>query len=401
MPRSKPKPPHSAIPYIDTVEKLAPVARHLKAQSLIAFDTEFLWERTYSPRLGLIQVADSESAWVVDPLAIPAERMRPLVDVLVSPDTLKVAHAVDQDQICLHRNYGIVAEPVMDTAVAAALTGMGEQIGLSNLLSKLLRIGLNKGYSRTNWLKRPLPAEMLKYAADDVAHLCKAARLLLEKLRGLNREDWALELSAKSGDFARAQYEPDSLARKLAEGRRLDTVTYRVLRELIAWREREAGHLDIPRRWLAEDKVLVKLATARPATAEQLADFRGLGVSNKPRSAARVLKAIKAGLNSPSDGYTRPKRLRSPTPKESAAAVVLRCFLNALAAENHIPARLLVDNGEMVELLRGKFDNVAALRESGILEQRVVDLIGDDLVAILNGQRGLRIVDGVATQFNG
>lgn len=401
MPRSNPKSPDSAIPYIDTVDKLAPVAQHLKSQPLIAFDTEFLWERTYSPRLGLIQLADSESVWVVDPVAISAEGMQPLLEVLVSSDTLKVAHAVDQDQICLHRSYGIVAEPVMDTAVAAALTGMGEQIGLSTLLSKVLRIGLNKGYSRTNWLKRPLPAAMLKYAADDVAHLCKAARLLVEKLRRLDREEWALELSAKAGDFAKAHYEPDSLARKLAEGRRLDTSSYGVLRELIAWREQEAGFLDIPRRWLAEDKVLVKLATARPVTAGQLADFRGLGVSNRPRSAARVLKAIKAGLKSPADGYTRPTRQKSPTPKESAAVVVLRCFLNALAAENQIPVRLLVDNGEMVELLRGQFTSVDGLQKSGILEPRVVDLIGEDLVAILNGRRGLRIVNGVATQVDG
>ena len=400
MSRSKTKPPDRAIPYIDTADKLAPVARRLKAQSLVAFDTEFLWERTYSPRLGLIQVADSESAWVVDPLAISAEQMRPLLDVLVSSDTLKIAHAVDQDQICLHRNYGVVAEPVMDTSVAAALTGMGEQIGLSNLLSKLLRVGLNKGYSRTNWLKRPLPTAMLRYAADDVVHLCKAAGLLIERLRELGREDWALELSAKAGEFAKAHYEPDSLARKLAEGRRLDSSAYSVLRELISWREQEADFLDIPRRWLAEDKVLVKLATARPVTAEQLADFRGLGVSNRPKSAARVLRAIKAGLKAPPDGYKRPTRHKSPTPRESAAVVVLRCFLNALAAEHQIPVRLLVDNGEMVELLRGRFKDVSGLRKSEILDPRVVDLIGDDLVAILSGRRGLRIVDGIATQVD-
>ncbi len=368
---------------------------------MIAFDTEFLWERTYSPRLGLIQVADGDSTWLVDPLAFSAQEMQPLLDVLVSPDTLKVAHAVDQDQICLHRAYGVVAEPVLDTSVAAALTGMGEQIGLSSLLSKLLHVNIDKGYSRTNWLKRPLPTQMLAYAAEDVAHLGKAANLLLERLRKLNREDWALELSAKAGDFAKAHFEPHSLARKLAEGRRLDANTYSVLRELIAWREQEANRKDLPRRWLAEDKILVKLATARPATAEQLADFRGLGISNRPKSSARVLQAIKTGLKSPPDGYKRPERQRSPTPRESAALVVLKCFLNALAADHKIPARLLVDNGEMVELLRGQFEDLDSLRDSEILEQRVVALIGEDLVAILNGRRGLRLVNGVATQLEG
>lgn len=398
MPRSKPKPRRSEVSVVASGKKLVPVAKHLATQPLIAFDTEFLWERTHSPRLGLIQIADLNRVWLIDPLAIPARQMRPLVDVLVSPDVLKVAHAVDQDQICLHRYYGAVAKPVLDTAVAAALTGMGEQIGLAALLKKLLRINVDKGYTRTNWLKRPLPSEMAGYAADDVAHLCTAANKLLKRLGKLDRVDWAMELSAKVGDMAIGQTEPTVVAQRLAKNRRLEEGTYKVLRELVAWREKEAKHLDRPRRWIADDKLLVKLAMARPKSIEKLADFRGLGISKRPKSLAKVLRAINAGKKAPSDGYKRPKRHVSPTQQESAAVVVLRCFLNALAAHNRIPARLLVANGEMVSLLRGKFRSVETLRKSKILDERAVDLIGEDLVAILNGHRVLRIVDGKAKQ---
>ncbi len=394
------KPPQEASPYIDNPEDLAVLARNLSKEPLIAFDTEFLWERTYSPRLGLIQLADTESTWIVDPLAIDAKDMAPLVDVLASPNTLKVAHAVDQDQICLLRSYGRVAEPVLDTAVAAALIGMGDQIGLSTLLSKLLGIEIQKGYSRTNWLKRPLPETMMKYAAEDVAHLPRAARLLRKRLRKLGREEWAMELSASAGQAASKQMDPGSVARKLAEGRRLDATSYSVLKELLAWREREASRLDIPRRWLAEDKVLVKLAIARPRQASQLADFRGLGISNRPRSGERILRAVHAGLSSQPDGYERPERPRSATPQEAAAQVVLRCFLNSLAADNRIPAKLLADDTKMLALLRGQFEDMAALRESGVLEARVVDLVGKELLAILNGRRGLCLQNGAATQID-
>ena len=229
---------------------------------MIAFDTEFLWERTYSPRLGLIQVADSERSWLIDPLALSREEMAPLVDVLVSPDVLKIAHAIDQDQICLYEHYGVTAEPVLDTAVAAALTGMGEQVGLSTLLYKLLHVNINKGHTRTNWLKRPLPEEMRIYAAGDVEHLTRAAETLMKLLAASGRQDWALQLSAKAGELAKAHFEPLALTHKLANGRRLDQETFGVLRELLAWRESEARRLDIPRRWLAEDKTLIKLATA-------------------------------------------------------------------------------------------------------------------------------------------
>ena len=123
-------------------------------------------EKTFYPRLALIQAADRECAWVIDPLAFSREEMQPLLDVFASPDTLKAAHAVEQDQECLYRAYGMTAEPVLDTAVAAALTGRrGDQIGLSALLHKLLAVRLTKGHTRANWMKRPLPEAMIEYAA--------------------------------------------------------------------------------------------------------------------------------------------------------------------------------------------------------------------------------------------
>ncbi len=398
MPQPKTNSSAGSIPYIDSPEQLNSLARRLEGQRLIAFDTEFLWERTYSPNLGLIQVADPEDSWIIDPLRLSPRELKPLLDVFVSPDTLKVAHAVDQDQICLHRTYGVIAEPVLDTAAAAALLGMGEQIGLSTLLYKLLRVDIEKGYSRTNWLKRPLPAAMLQYAVEDVSHLPRAADILSERLGDLGRTDWALELSARGGEFAVAHFNPDAVARKIVDGRRLDVTTFGVVRELIAWREREAERADIPRKWVAEDKVLVKLASARPSTVEQLADFRGLGGIKSQRGAERVIHAIQKGLASKPDDYQVAGRKPQPTQTESAALVVLRCFLNTLAASHDLPVRMLVDNDSMLDLLRGKFEDAESLEASGLIEPRAVELIGEDLIAILNGRRGLRIVDGTAVQ---
>lgn len=387
-----------AIPYVDTPDQVRSLAERLQGQRLIAFDTEFLWERTYSPHLGLIQVADFEHTWLIDPVRLSARDLRPLLDVFVAPETLKVAHAVDQDQICLNMAYGVVAEPVLDTSAAAALIGMGEQVGLSKLLHNLLRIDIAKGYSRTNWLKRPLSEAMLRYAAEDVAHLPRAADVLSERLGDLGRTDWALELSARGGHFAKAHFDADALARKLADGRRLGPTTFSVLRELIAWRESTAQRSDVPRKWISEDKILVKLATARPTTREQLADFRGLGGIKNSDGVKRILGAIRKGIDQPADDYEPAKRKPTTTATEAAALVVLKCFLNTLAADNQIPVRLLVDSDRMVELLRGEFKNVETLRRSAILDPRAVDLVGEDLVAILNGRRGLRIVNGAPVQ---
>ncbi len=381
---------------IETRGQLADLAKRLADQPAIAFDTEFLWERTYSPALGLIQVADTSGSWAVDPLELSSRSMRPLLDIFVSPGTLKIAHAVDQDQICLHRTYGIIAEPVLDTSTAAALLGIGDQVGLSKLLRKLLGVRIGKGYSRTNWLKRPIPEAMLKYALEDVSHLPQAATVLREKLDKLGRMDWALELSARSGGQAKAQFDPKVLARKIAGNRRLDRPTFGVLRELVAWREERAEASDIPRKWIAEDRILVKLATARPATASALRDFRGLGGTKSDAGRKKLLFAIQRGLRSQSEDYTVATPKRQVTQQESATLAVLRCFLGAMAATNSIPLRLLIDSDRMVELIRGQFADIESLRASGVLKERAVDLIGEDLVAILSGRKSLSIRDGRA-----
>ncbi len=397
MSRTKKNSPGAAA-YVDKPDQVEALAQRLHGQRLIAFDTEFLWERTYAPHLGLIQVADFEQTWLIDPICLSPKQMRPLLDVFVAPETLKVGHAIDQDQICLHMAYGIIAEPVLDTAAAAALTGMGDQVGLSKLLHQLLRVEIAKGYSRTNWLKRPLSESMLSYAAEDVAHLPQAADVLSERLGDLGRTDWVLELSARGGKFAKAHFDADALARKLAAGRRLDATTFSVLRELIAWRESTARHSDVPRKWISEDKILVKLASARPTTAAQLADFRGLGGIKNSRGVKRLLDAIRKGIDTPVDDYAVAKRSPTATQAEAATLVVLKCFLNTLAADNDIPVRLLVDSDQMIGLLRKPLESVEALRAAGILDPRAVDLVGEDLVAILNGRRGLRIVNGAAVQ---
>lgn len=363
----------------------------------MAFDTEFLWERTFYPKLGLIQVADEEQAWLIDPVALAKDAMQPLLDVLSSKHMLKVAHAIDQDQMCLHCTYGIVAEPVLDTSIAGALIGLGDQISLAKMLSRVVHVKLTKGYGRTNWLKRPLSKQMKVYAAEDVRHLAKAGRILVERLRAKEREDWALELSSRQGEQAKAYFEPDKLTARIAGGRRLDASTYGALRELVAWREREASRRNLPRRWLADDNLLIRLATTRPSSEKQLADFRGLNAPGKASSRGRLLQAIRHGVKAPPAGYEKPSGRRGPTPKESAALVVLRCFMNALAADNALPVRLLADRHQMVKLLRGEFASVADLQAAEILDARAVDLVGQDLVEILNGRRGLRLVNGRAT----
>jgi ribonuclease D len=389
--------PHENL--IQTSKGVAKLAEDLAGQPVIAFDTEFLRERTFFPQLGLIQIADRNHAWLVDPLSLSKRDLQPLLDVLTNPKVLKVAHAVEQDQECLYNGYGVVAAPVLDTAVAAALTGYGDQVGLSNLLRKLLNVRLAKGHTRTDWLKRPLPASMAAYALADVDRLVEAAEKLLADLEARGRRDWALKLSEELGSPARYNPDPDEMARQMALSRRLDAQEYTVLRELVLWREERVRKANVPRRWLAEDQVLVKLASAQPGTPEELSNFRGLGSRMRDFGADGLLKAIRRGAAAPAEKRVAPPRRLEPDSEETPALAVLKCFVGLLAGEHQVPVRYLVDSEAYVRLLRGRFKSTAELRKSGLLSPHALEWLGEEIVAFLNGKRGLKVAGGTAVRY--
>ncbi len=384
---------------INDAGQVADLAAHLARQPLIAFDTEFIRERTFFAELGLLQLADRRQVWLLDPLAFNTAQLQPLLDVLTSPDVVKVAHAVEQDQECLYHAYGIVASPVLDTAIAAALTGQGDQIGLSSLLQKLLRIRLPKGHTRTNWLKRPLPSAMAEYARADVEHLVEAAEMLLADLDRRGRRGWAFDLSAELSDPARYLPNPEATAKRLASTKRLDAVEYAVLRELVRWREDQVRQTNVPRSWLADDQVLVRLACARPKTEEDLSHFRGLGARARKLDRAGLLAAIQEGIKSPTLDSPRPPRRREPEAREGPALAVLKCFVGLLAQEHEVPVRFLIESDAWLGLLRGRFATVAELHQSGLLRTGALHLFGEETLAVLHGRRALRLVNGRAERF--
>ena len=383
---------------VSTRAEVAKLADRLARCPIIALDTEFLREKTFYPKLGLIQVADREHAWLLDPLALSKKDIGPLLKVWSDPNVLKVMHSAEQDQECLYHDYGMVATPLLDTSIAAALAGHGDQIGLGPLLSKLLGVKVPKHYTRADWLKRPLAKVLAEYALEDVRFLVEAAETLLAELENRERKNWAMKLSAQWADPARFEPNPDEAARKLATGRGMGAETYSVLRELVRWREERVRSADLPRRWVAEDGVLLKLASARPTKVDELAHFRGLGKNTRQSEA--ILEAIKRGMAVPAEERPKPPPRRESAEADEAPSVsVLKCFLNVMARGREVPARYLVDPDDVVKLLRGRFQNVKQLRDSGLLKIGAEDPVAEELLKVLQGRRALRLVKGRVERY--
>jgi ribonuclease D len=395
---------------ISTPEGIVDLASALKNQPIIAFDTEFIRESTFFPIVEIIQVATEEESWLVDAQAFkkgfkpgpqggynPA--FKPLADIFEDKSILKILHAAQGDQECLFTSFGIVASPSLDTAVAASLCGLGDGIGLSKLLKTVLEVEIKKGHARTNWSVRPLPEQLTEYAHADVIHLVRLGKRLMEKLEELGRREWSLELSAKWED--KSLYEPDveGTARKLARNGRLDKKGFGALIELIKWREDRVRVLNLPRRWVADDAVLVDLAHVKPKDRAHLESFRGLNKGEVKNSGEAILAAIKRGAEDAAKlAQQIPRQPGSsrheiPTNEENQVLDLLRCYVGILADKHRIAAKHLTNTAALLPLLRGTVKTPEDLVESGALTREAASLVGDELIAFVRGKRALS-VDG-------
>jgi ribonuclease D len=288
--------------------------------------------------------------------------------------------------------YDILSSPVVDTAVGASLCGLGDNIGLGNLIRSVLGIELPKGYARTNWSKRPLPKPVLEYALLDVKHLIEVAGILFERLDKNGRRDWALDLSAKFGDRNLYEVPPEDIARRLAQSGKFHVRDYAVLFELVKWREDRVRELNVPRRWLAEDGVLIDLAKIKPTTVDQLQGFRGLsrGEAKLPQ-AKKILSAIEAGSKSkdeiPKD--LKERKTLQPSSEESLGIDLLRVLLSLLSDQYSIASKHIVPPQSLLPLIRLHPETVEALQASGLVSQQLGDQGMQKLFSFLRGEAAL------------
>ncbi|MBI4925056.1 MAG: HRDC domain-containing protein [Bdellovibrio sp.] len=367
----------------------------LKQETIIGFDTEFVKETSFFPRLEIIQVATEKQSWVVD-AHMGSENLDPLLQVFKDKNILKVGHAIQGDQECFYTAHGFFVSPCLDTSIASALCGYGDSVGLSFLLKEELGVQIKKGHARSHWGVRPLPKPLLEYAHADVIHLVYLCKKLLEKLEKLNRKAWALELSAQYEDPLLYVPDPIFLAEKLASGRKLDVESFAALVALMKWREARVRELNIPRRWLADDGVLLDLAMVRPKDVQHLKNFRGISKGEMQKSGKTILETIHNALV----GAVTPHKFevkKTPTAKEQQVINLLTCYAAVCAKKHQIALKYLIKSSQYLQLIRSNAKNPHdwpyAWVEEKILTQKACELIGEELWSFLKGEIALCIKD--------
>ena len=340
--------------WIDRPAELEAAAARWLAAPEIALDTEFVFERTFRARLGLIQVGAGGEIALVDAVALAD--LAPLRAVLEAPGARKLLHAGAGDVEALRRAAGAAPRPLLDTQIAAAFAGLGPALSYAALVETLTGVVLAKHETRTDWLRRPLAPEQLRYAAEDVEHLPAVAAELGRRLSALGRLEWALEDSAA---MAAGDSEPggeESLLRRLRGLDRLPPGPRRLARALALWREREAERLDLARPFLMRDETLVALARRPGVTAAELPKLPGYDRRRHAQHAALWLEALAAAAVAGEEGEGSveplPDRPRVSLERLKSVGHALAETVAHRAAELGLPPELLLSRRQRDRLLR-------------------------------------------------
>jgi ribonuclease D len=367
--------------FVERQEAFDDLLPELAAGGQLAVDTEAASFHRYSDRVYLLQLSSRERTLVVDPLAVTD--LARFGAVLADPDVEVVFHDADYDLRLLEREFGIRATKLFDTRVAAQLLDE-PGIGLAALLEKYQGVTLDKRFQRADWSRRPLPEDMLRYAATDTKHLLALRDLLAERLESAGRTAWAAEEFALLEDVRWGPAEDEEPAwLRLKGAKALKPRELAILRELHAWRDDQAKRLDRAAFRVLNNEPMLAMARAMPTDLEALTGIPGIGSETISRRGPQLLAAIERGRAVPDSRLPRLERAprRAPDPILEARVERLKALRNRLAQKLALQPGVLCPNGTLEAIARANpqtLDELAAVPELRHWQRRE---IGRELLA--------------------
>ncbi len=370
--------------YIDNDATLAEFCARLGEASFCAIDTEFIRESTYYAELALIQVGCDGHFGCIDPLAI--EDFTPFVELLAKPELLKVFHSCTQDLEILYQKFGAVPTPVFDTQLAASVLGYNHQISYADLVQQICGVTLEKKYTRANWMRRPLTADELDYAMDDVRYLLKIYEQMKEQLQSNRRANWMDRDLRAMTDPAKYEVDLSQLWKRLKGVQKLKGERLQIASDLCRWREGLAQQQNRPRRWVAKDDALIQLARQKPASMDDLKSIPELPEKTVRRHGSELLAIIAGAARVDPAEWPQADKIANLNKLQLALGDCLMALCRVIAEENDIALATLA--------LRKDIDNLILNPKSSRLTQGWrFTMAGEKLLEFIHGQSILSVVD--------
>src|SRR5450432_1619381 len=339
--------PRGAGELINTDSVLREFLDHIREQKSFAYDSEFIGELSYHPRLCVIQAATTQRIGLIDPIA--QIDLAPFWELLCDEQIEKIVHAGEQDIEPVHRLTGSPAKNIFDTQIAAGFVALAYPIGLSKLVLELLGVKIGKGLTFSHWDQRPLSAQQLKYAADDVRYLPAVRAELVNRLKARGHCAWAKEECDSLCDPDRYGFHPERYFLRVRGAGALSPASLSVLRELTIWRDAAARAHDLPARSLLKDDILVDMARSPIKSVDRLSRVKGLPRPLEAEHGTAIVEATLRALAIPSNERPVAKSIDA-TPTERFGAESLYAVAAALCAAQSIDPALVTSRQEVSEL---------------------------------------------------
>lgn len=378
---------------LQTSQDIADFCNKLSGEEFITIDTEFLREKTYYPKLCLVQLSGPDKdARAIDPLMDDID-LSPLFELLANEKVLKVFHSGRQDLEIFYNLTGKVVEPIFDTQVAAMVCGFGDSISYEKLVNNITESKVDKSSQFTDWSARPLTDKQLNYALGDVTHLCDIYLHLKDVLDKRGRTKWVMQEDKILSDPATYENDPHK-AWERVKIRSPKAKNLAILRELAALREKQAQKRNIPKSWVFRDEVLASIAVQAPTNKKQLAKIR-----NMPKDVAdgrmgdKLLAAVETAINSPQNEWPQPTQRKPIPPHVMAIIDILKMLLKLTSTEHEVASKLIANANDLEAIAMDDDADVPALK--GWRKE----IFGDDALAIKHGKLAIGLKDGQITKF--
>ena len=332
---------------ITTTKELKAFCKELEDESFITVDTEFLRDKTYFPKLCLIQVAGKNTSYAIDNLAEGID-LQPLYDLLTNSSVLKVFHSARQDIEIIYNLTGKVPSPLFDSQVAAMVCGFAEAASYEAFVRKLASVSLDKSSRFTDWSNRPLTQKQLDYALSDVIHLRTVYKALQEKLEENGRTHWLAEEMETLTNPENYEIRPEDAWKKLRirSGQSLKFV--KRVQELAKWREEIAQKKDLPRNHVVKEQTLLEIAASAPKTVKSLKNIRGLGRMGDNSSMVKDILQVIEEVATASNEDLEQCRVKKKAPSKSGALVeLLKVLLKMKSDEHNVAVKLIASTDDL------------------------------------------------------
>jgi ribonuclease D len=353
---------------LESAAQLEDAGKTWSRSTVLGIDTEFVRERTYRAELGLVQISDGQTAWLLDPLALAS--YGPLRSMFENPGILKLLHSGSEDLEVLLSSVGAIPEPLIDTQIACAMQGQSLQLAYHNALKWLFDVDIDKDQTRSNWCKRPLTERQLHYAAMDVVLLPEMILKLRQMLEQSGRWSWLEEDVARMQRTALTEIDPDLVYMRFSGIGRMDQHTLQVLKYLTRWREGMADEKNRARGFVISDSAMLQLARVKPSTVKELDTISEIHPVALANYAETLVHLIAEAVRDPAPV----EKFEQFNEKQRKKLNIMRGIVEARATELGVEPALLASRRELEKLVRAlATDNPVPERFLGWRKEVVTD----------------------------